>query len=53
MEKDVIDAEFRVVSEPPKPIKRKWWQGWYYDWRYLIAPLIVGLGGVLRACGHH
>ena len=47
MDKNVIDAEFTVVSEPPPPLK--WWQGWRITWSpwpligaaVLLAPALV------------
>lgn len=37
MDKDVIDAEYRVVGgEPPL----KWWQGWRIEWSWTPWPAI-------------
>lgn len=50
MDKDVIDAEFTVVSEPtPPPLK--WWQGWrltFDPWAAIGVVVLVLPGLVMR-----
>ena len=50
MDKNVIDAEFTVVSEPiPPPLK--WWQGWrieFNPWPGIIVGATVLPALVMR-----
>ena len=47
MDKNVIDAEFTVVSEPTPPLK--WWQGWRisYDPAFIVPGAVAAALAVL------
>lgn len=46
MDKNVIDAEFTVVSEPTPPLK--WWQGWRFSWWPVLGAAVLALPKLLQ-----